>query len=272
MPPTRLLINDIDLAAYGLWANLPLGWADAPGITDRITRMPGYAGGILLGSDAEVATREISIEAMMSAPAGDLRAQWDAVKHILDSPILEIRFAEWPDRFGLGRFRAAQFRSLPGLSPDYGTEITLRFLLPNPYLHARQVDVYTALDGSRVAPTLGTAPSPVDLYLIGTGIAQPTITYVTAQGIPAGTIFFDLTDSSGAAVVLATSDWIEVDGTTLDAVWHKASGALDENAMPYLNTASRLFVADPADGDETGYPQLYPVNCNLVANIRRAWR
>ena len=163
MPPPTLYLNEMSLADYGLYCYLPQGWGDAPRSADTATTVPGHAGGILLTHEATVGTREVIVEGMIYRPEGDLRATWDDVKRILASPILEMRFAAWPDRMALARYQGAEFRPEPGHSPDYGAHFALRFLLANPYLLATTIDVYAGQWGQRVQLIPGTAPSRPDI-------------------------------------------------------------------------------------------------------------
>ena len=267
----RLYLNDIDMSLYGMLARLPLGWGDAPAVDDAVSPLPGSAGGLLLTHEGSIGPREVAVEGILHSPEGNLRARWDEVKRILASPVLEIRFEDWPDRMGLGRYQGGELRPLSGLTPDYGAGFTLRFRLPNPYLLARSVDIYAASAGQRVELVLGTAPSHVDLALIGLGVSSaPSVQYRDARGEVRGVIAFDVT--------MALAEWIEVDGQTWTMTRHRTTGQA-ENAASLLvgatggsaRLATSLFVADPQDGDEQGGPTLNPIGCNLVAQVRRAY-
>ena len=279
MPLTRLWLNGISMADYGVWASLPLGWGDIPARDDEVAPVPGHAGGLLLTYEGRTGPRDVVVEGIITSPAGALRAQWDAVKQILASPILEIRFEEWPDRVAWGRYQAGEMRPIPGHTPNTGAGFLLRFRLPNPYLQARSVDVYTVTAGERVAPVLGTAPSTVDLFLVGTGSTFPAVWYYDARGEVQGAVTFSLVDATGVDAVLPAGEWIHVDGTTLTMIHHRATGEVDNVATRFLSetlTDSRIattfFVLDPQDGDATVRPSLRPLFCHLIAHVRKAYR
>jgi len=194
----------------------------------------------------------------------DAHDQWDRVKRLLASPVLEVRFSSWPDRVGYGRAQNVPVEPVLGIEDGFRVRFTI--LMPNPYLVARAVDVYTLSPGVSVVPALGTAPSAVRLVIIGTGALLPTVTYRDAQGITRGTLTFDL------SAVLPTGDWIEVDGETQEMTRHTVAGVVS-NAALLMTAASRYpFVLDPLDGDGTVGPALSATNCAGVAYLKRAWR
>lgn len=270
MPPVRMYVNDVDMSQYGMWAFLPDGWADAPGVADPLVPVPGSAGSILLSTEGAVASRQVILNGMMSAPSGDLVAKWDTVKLILSAPILELRFQDWADRVALARCQRAELKLVGGLSPAYGAMFTCQFLQPNPFHHALAHEAYVCSSLGQIQPVLGTAPSAPRLYLLGTGTNFPAVSYVDAQGSVRGFLQFNLTDGLGATVALNIGDWIMYDGVTLDMVWSKA-GVLN-NAAPYWNGAGITFALDPHDAALGVGPYLRPIGCNLIAHVRRAYR
>ncbi len=38
MPPPRLIVNDVDMSAYGMWADTPQGWGSAVARDDAPAR------------------------------------------------------------------------------------------------------------------------------------------------------------------------------------------------------------------------------------------
>jgi hypothetical protein len=266
MPPTVLYLNDVDLAALGLWVTQPPGgWLSAPSVSDRPISVPGHAGGILTATEAVIGSRTIEVAGtLIGTSVQDAHDQWDRAKRLLDSPVLEVRFASWPDRVGYGRAQNVPTDPVRGIESGFRFRFTI--LLPNPYLLARAVDVYTLTAGIRVVPTLGTAACAPRIILIGTGALLPTVTYLDGQGIVQGAHTFDL----GDGVVMPAGEWIEVDemqGMTR----HTVAGVVS-NAALFWDPSSVPFVMDPQDGDGTVGPSLVATNCVAVAHIRKAWR
>jgi hypothetical protein len=270
MPPQVLFLNDFDMSQYGMWCDLPQGWGDGLSVNDNLVTVPGHAGGLLLSHEATVAPRRVTVTGIIQSTEGNLRTLWDQVKRILASPILEMRFEAWPDRIALARYQSGELRMTPGLAPNLGAEFALQFLLPSPYLLSRGLDAFTAVDGNSVTLSLGTAPSPLRLIMVGLGDPLPTVTYTDAQGVERGWLQFDLSLFEDTDVALAFGDWIEVDGETRLMTWHKANNTM-ENAAPYMVAESDIFDVDPQDGDAAQGPSLACSACDLTAYLRKAW-
>lgn len=264
-PPAFCSLNGTDLSVFDLWVGTPSGWADGPALTDRFTSVPGQAGGLLLTTEADIATRQITIPAtLISTSFAGAVAQWNSLKALLASPVLELAFVAWP-----GVFATVRYQGMAWQGQDHwlgGWQLTMRFVAANPYLLSRQVDVYTLDVGQTFPLTLGTAPSPVDIRFIGKDLSTPSVVYTDANGVARGNVTFAPTPDG----VLDTSEWIEFDGITKIARWHRLNGVV-QNAMPILDPASRFFVADPTDGDGTVGPSLMVTGGAAVALVRKSW-
>jgi len=269
MPPAVMSVNGVDLSTFGLWVEQPVGWEDAPEQRDVIVTVPGRAGGLLEPRAASIGPRPLEVSgSLIGTSAVDARTKWDAAKKHLRSPILEIEFATRPDRVGYGRLNRAPWSNVGAVTE--GARFQLSFTLPNPYLQAKTVEVYTAAHGQRVPITLGTAASDVRLQLVGIGALLPQVAYLDTQGLVAGAFAFDLLSNLDVSIPLGTTEWIEVDTGSMEMAWHKADGTV-VNAARYLLLTSTLFALDPNDGDATQGPVLVPSNCSMVALTRKVY-
>lgn len=260
MPPTRMLVNGVDLSEFGLWVETPAGLGDAPERQDEVIETRG-AGGLLSPEAARVRPREWSVTATLIAPTvDDARDMWDLCKLHLADAWLEVIFAPWPDRMIVCRYQSAAISGWQAALP--GFRVTLRLLAPNPYLVAPVVDSYGLAAGGEVALVLGTAPSPYLVRFVGPA-AVPTLLYTDANGRVRGNL--------SLAGNLVAGEWLEFDSATLRIERHTETGTVI-NGAPFVATTTSLFALDPMDGTPDAAPTLSLDFGSAVVYVRKAWR
>lgn len=264
MAPTKMYVNDVDMAQFEMWVNPPDGWADSIRLEDQTMAIPGLAGAAVISSDTRVTTRTFTVTgqiiAMTPQQAHDL---WDAAKKVLLSPTLEVRFENWTDRMAVCRYQSAAISRYPSLEMGFMFHIT--FLMPSPYLVARQVDVYTIMNGTLVPLNLGTAPSFVDIAMVGINVANPAVTYYDAQGRQKGLLTYNLGGP------LNWYDRIQISSQTRVATIHQINDTNIVNATPFLVDPYEYIVADPMDADAFQGPVVGALNCNVILQVRKAY-
>jgi hypothetical protein len=261
----RMWCNDRSLADFKVLTADPKGFSDPPSSQDRIVPVVGRLGGLRVSNEGETPSRHFSVEAGMFATSdSEALTLRDAMLKWLTAYEVEVRFAAWPDRIGYARYESISEEYHPGMYRSW--KFTMNFVMPDPLKYNRQVDIYTIPSGSEVPLVLGTAASDVRLQLIGLGVASPRVLYKDVQGLIRGDISFAFTP--------VTNNWIDYnwDSYQLAKKTFVPFGltSVDVGDVPEM-VPTRLFVADPNDGDEVMGPTLTAINCNLVASLRRAW-
>ena len=262
--PSTMFVNGRDVAAFKVLMGRPKGFMGPSPATDHRITIPGRAGQLRVSNEGEIPPRAVTVAGVLRAASqAEFDALWAAFTLLLADDEIEIRFPQWPDRIGYARYEAME----PGETPHQsGQAFTLRFTMDDPHKYALDFDVYTIPSGTEVPLLLGTAPSDVRLRLVGTvaGDSNPTVFYKDAQGAVRGDVAF--------AMALPFAEWIDWnwDGHQL-AVHSKQVDGLSV-LTDVAPSGDRLFVADPADGDATQGPSLLATNCNVTAEVRRAWR
>lgn len=258
MPPSRMIVNGVDLATFGIWADTPQGWADGPTRQDKLVDLQG-AGSAVITTASRLTERRFSVAGTLTAATRDDALDlWDAAKAHLMGPWLELVLAAVPDRMAVCRLQRMTWQ---GINLEMaGWRLTLEFLSPSPYLVAPIVDMVGLTAGVSQPIALGTAPSP---FLVEfQGPATPSLTYYDAQGTVQGQIRL--------LGPLADREWMRFDSQTLELQRHGLAGSVT-NGAPYFAGDSRLFQLDPADGTPDQGPSLLLDEGSAVVYIRKAW-
>lgn len=257
--PPSLWINEVALDQLGVSTGRPKGMEALPPVTDRWIAVPQRAGALLVPTEAEIGTRQVTVEGvLLAASLTERNTNWDRVKQILMGPDLTVRFTDYPDRL-LIRARATVTPEFLGQSGRF----SLQFTSASAYLVGTQVEVYTLPNGVQIPLVLGTASSDVSFHLIARGSATPTVYYRDAQGTIQSSLSFALTTDQWAP-----PDWVEYDGWSgIAYLWHDGAPANIGSAL----SSDHFIVADPNDGDVAQGPTLQAVNCDCVALIRKAF-
>jgi hypothetical protein len=270
-PSGRMYVNDRDLADFKMYVAHPKGFLSSPGISGEAVQVPGRAGQARAPGERSIGPLRFTvagtIRAASTTEAEDL---WGRAKQLLTQEDFEVWFGWWPDRIGLAHYEDIQWIEVPGHTRGAHFQLTLE--MDNPRKYSRYYDVYTIPRNTEVALELGNAPSDVDLELIGMDMENPTVYYYDAQGLLRGNVSFDYPLPAG----LPEGNFIRYDGAYQLArryyvnngiLWNEAPELYDDPTLGF----SRLFVADPNDGDGVSGPVLEAVNCDAIAYIRKAW-
>jgi hypothetical protein len=262
--PVSMWVNERTNAEFKLLVGAPSGFMAPPSRQDHLVSVPGRMGSIRVSKETEHPPRRFTVEAAMRADSQAERdSLWDQFTQHLGSEELEIRFATWPNAVGHARFESMT----PGWreGPHQGQRFTMSFVMPNPLKVAKYFDTYTIPNGTEVALILGNASSDVHLKIVSAGLTGPQVFYKDAQGVIHGDVSFALNATSFPSL-----QWLDVNW---DGYWlarrYSANGTVvtdDANMVP-----TRLFVADPNDGDATQGPTLTAVNAHVIAEVRNAW-
>jgi hypothetical protein len=260
MPPTRMVVNGVDLSTFDLWVESPQGLMDSPQVRDQ--PVPSRrAGAFVVPRAASLQPRQWTVNATLISPTvAQFQAQWDKVKAVLANTWLEVVFEPWTDRVLLCRYQGASLGVGPLAMP--GGRITLTFLAPSPYLVAPQVDSYGLGAGEEVRPVLGTAPSSFVVRFVGPA-TQPSLIYYDVNGRVRGQI--------SIAGSIVAREWIEFDTATLTVVKVDVN-SLRRNGAPSVASTTTLFALDPDDGTADEGPSIRLDQGTAMVYVRRAWR
>jgi phage-related protein len=262
MPATRMYVNGIDLATFGLYLLPADGFMGPVGKTVKLVEVPGAAGAIRVSRESQIPARRFTVSGTMIATSDAIAAaNFDALFQLLGSEsLMEFKLVPWLDRAGYGYFEVPQI-AWPGTLTK-GAKITLNFVMPNPYKYALQEDVYTLQNNIPVALTLGNAPSHVTLDIMGNGGTTPMVFYSDHQGVMRG--------DAGYAGPLIAGDWVRYWGQYGLSYYYRATPfavfAYDASAV-----VDRRIIANPLDKSSASGPTLLAQNCSAVARLRKAW-
>lgn len=260
MPPTRMVVNGIDLSSYQMWCEVPRGWLDSPRRSERLVDVQG-AGSALITEAARVGERTITVEGMLSTvDFTTATGLWDQVKQHLSSPWLEVQFLPFTDRMAVCRYQDFQWQGTNWAMGGWRFALTL--LSPSAWLVAPTVDTYMLAPGVDQPITLGTAPSPFMVEFIGPATA-PTLTYTDANGQRRGNFHL--------GIDLAAREWFRYESLGHAMEFHSAAGTMF-NGSPYFATDSREFRLDPLDGVPERGPTLMVDSGNALIYTRKAYR
>jgi hypothetical protein len=252
--------------------NLPDGFLSGPSRSDHLIDIPERMGSLRVSKAGTVGPKRFTVSGIIRAEtAAAAKILWDKALQHLNQEDLEIRFAEWPEMVGHARLEnGPPWNNVTGMTHAGG--FNLAFVMANPLKYALVPDVYVLPDSAPQTPlVLGSASSDVEIILIGTGQPDPALFYRDAQGLVRGQILFDFPAPTG----LPTGWWIEMDHWGISYV-HGAfvlplTELAPENVSDALKSTTRLFTADPNDGDGVQGPTVQAVNCNAQVKLRRAW-
>ncbi len=259
MPPQRLIVNDVDMSAYGMWVDTPQGWGSATSRDDAAMSIRA-AGDLIDPLNPRMRGREVGLPGILIATSPtEARDLWDAAKLVLSSVWLEVMIVPWTDRICVCRYRSLDWS--PQLWTDAGFRFTLNLHAASAYLVSPLVDTYGLEAGAEHPLVLGTAPSPFTVRFIGLA-AAPALVYRDANGQQQGRIALTTT--------LLEGEWVEFDSQTLQLVRHGATGLLS-NGAPFFESSSVLFHLDPLDGTPTVGPTLTLSSGRALLTTRKCW-
>jgi hypothetical protein len=260
MPPQKLIVNGLDMSIYNMWVETPNGWGDGPSRADRTVDVQGAGEMIVVGAGRIGARRWTVPGILIANTVQDAHDLWDAAKAWLYGAWLDVMILPYTDRVCRCRLQDAQWTQ--GRVEDYGLRFALTFLAPNAHLLSPLVDMYGINAGEELVLTLGTAPSPFVVELIGTA-TTPTLGYYDVNGQQRGSLKL-----SGS---LAASEWWRFNSQTYAMERHDANGLTLEGA-PLFSNASQLFHLDPNDGLPGRGPSLTLDSGAAVLYVRRAFQ
>jgi hypothetical protein len=261
----RMWANDRPLSDFKVLTGDPHGLNDPPSNQPHLLPVVGRVGALRVSGEGETPSRHFTVEAMMKADSdSEALSLRDAMLRWLTADEVEFRFAAWtPNRVCYGIYESISEEYHSGLYSSW--RFTMSFVMPDPLKYNRQVDVYTIPAGSEVALVLGSAPSDVHLQFASTGVGLPRVLYKDAQGFVRGDLSFTL-----AAADFVVGQWIDWNPDGFQLARRYVLPNTSPVDVPEL-VPTRLFVADPADGDDTQGPTLTAVGCNITAFVRQAW-
>lgn len=260
MPPLqKLVINDVDMATFGLYVDMPQGWGNSPAQQDRLVTSR-YAGEFIDPLGVSMSGRQVALPCvLLSASAAAAVAALDAIKLHLANAWLDVMVAPWTDRVLVCRLR--EVAPQPRRATSKGYPVTLTVYAPNPYLLSPLVDVVGLPALVDTPMVLGTAPSPFVVRVVGAA-TNPTLTYRDVNGMQRGT-FILLTS-------LAADEWVEFNSLTRTIVRHPVLGGV-VNGAALFERSSQLFQLDPQDGVASRGPTLTLSSGEATVYVRKAY-
>jgi phage-related protein len=255
-----LYINDTPLTDLGLHVTAHPRWMGSAELEYSYTQIPGAVGGVL-GAEASAQARGVGITARLDVATLTGRETAINAVHRALKGMLELRFADQPDKVLDAVCTGVEVTPESRLSfVEPGVSVSLSFVSPLAYKRdrwSRQV----SFGATRTEVPLGDLPSAGTMIIMGLA-TNPTVTYRAASGESVQTMGFTIT--------LAADDYLEID-LAKRTITKSVAGTRTRDDS--LRTSGYFFNLDPAYGSPgwTDWPTLEVDDGTGLLLYERTW-
>lgn len=250
---TMLLVDGLDLAAFGFVQSGSGGLWNGFQLKDQTIELPGIVGAMLTSADAQVPAREVSIEGSILADSLASRLLYeDQLNAWMYGRTLEVRMVDRLTRARHGRVQGVLFDPPPPRYLARDTACQIKVLFPDPLAYTLgDLASPIAFGSTPVAIPTGSAPCAPRLLITnttGATVASRVVTVLNA----AGDVVFTMTLAGN----LLSGESLDVDNAEQVIAKITAAGVRSEARSWF--TAGTWLVLRPSDGDVLGgvYPEL----------------